>query len=293
MEKNRKGFTLIELLAVIVVLAIIALIATPIILGIIEDTRKDAFLRSVELVISSTDLDVMNKLTDTGHEYKVVDGKISDSSEVTYVIGDKMEENNLNILTNDVPNNEVLENGFVGEASISQENMGVNPISDIEVVSEVQPEVVAENYQSQEVMQPVESSNMSEIVENNNVATVMNQESYNSNSEMLSENMVVEPQAISEEIPTNINNVQEQNSTEAQPVVTEVKVSGTASEEEILRDATKPPVEDLDISRNSIIVLVKRKNKALIPNGNMILREGDTVFLYTQMHLSDVNEIDM
>ena len=52
-------------------------------------------------------------------------------------------------------------------------------------------------------------------------------------------------------------------------------------------------IEDLDISRNSIIVLVKRKNKALIPNGNMILREGDTVFLYTQMHLSDVNEIDM
>lgn len=157
-----------------------------------------------------------------------------------------MEENNLNILTNDVPNNEVLENGFVGETSISQENMGVNPISDIEVVSEGQPEVVAETYQSQEVMQPVESSNMPEIVENNNVATVMNQESYNSNSEMLSENMVVEPQAISEEIPTNINNVQEQNSTEAQPAVTEVKVSGTASEEEILRDATKPPVEVLD-----------------------------------------------
>ena len=34
---NKKGFTLIELLAVIVILAIIALIATPIILGIIND----------------------------------------------------------------------------------------------------------------------------------------------------------------------------------------------------------------------------------------------------------------
>ena len=37
---KKKGFTLIELLAVIVILAIIALIATPIILGIIDDTRK-------------------------------------------------------------------------------------------------------------------------------------------------------------------------------------------------------------------------------------------------------------
>jgi len=39
----RKGFTLIELLAVIVILAIIALIATPIILGIINNAKKEAF----------------------------------------------------------------------------------------------------------------------------------------------------------------------------------------------------------------------------------------------------------
>lgn len=37
---NKKGFTLIELLAVIVILAIIALIATPMILGVIENARK-------------------------------------------------------------------------------------------------------------------------------------------------------------------------------------------------------------------------------------------------------------
>jgi len=39
---NKKGFTLIELLAVIVILAIIALITAPIILGVIENARKDA-----------------------------------------------------------------------------------------------------------------------------------------------------------------------------------------------------------------------------------------------------------
>ena len=49
----KKGFTLIELLAVIVILAIIALIATPIILGIINDARKEANERSIELYASA------------------------------------------------------------------------------------------------------------------------------------------------------------------------------------------------------------------------------------------------
>ena len=41
--RERKGFTLIELLAVIVILALIALIATPIIVGVINDAKKNAF----------------------------------------------------------------------------------------------------------------------------------------------------------------------------------------------------------------------------------------------------------
>ena len=49
----KKGFTLIELLAVIVILAIIALIATPIILGIINDAREKANERSAELYASA------------------------------------------------------------------------------------------------------------------------------------------------------------------------------------------------------------------------------------------------
>ncbi len=42
MKLNKKGFTLIELLAVIVILAIIMLIATPRVLDIIEDARIGA-----------------------------------------------------------------------------------------------------------------------------------------------------------------------------------------------------------------------------------------------------------
>src|SRR5574344_1035581 len=43
-----KGFTLIELLAVIVILAVIALIVTPIVTGIIQSAKDSANARSVE-----------------------------------------------------------------------------------------------------------------------------------------------------------------------------------------------------------------------------------------------------
>lgn len=42
MRENSKGFTLIELLAIIVILAIIALITAPVILNVIEDSRKNS-----------------------------------------------------------------------------------------------------------------------------------------------------------------------------------------------------------------------------------------------------------
>jgi voltage-gated potassium channel len=52
-------------------------------------------------------------------------------------------------------------------------------------------------------------------------------------------------------------------------------------------------IRDLDISRHSIIVMVKRRNKTLIPNGNMILKPGDVLFMYTQLHLSDAKNIEV
>ena len=50
---------------------------------------------------------------------------------------------------------------------------------------------------------------------------------------------------------------------------------------------------DLDISRHSVIVLVKRHGKALIPYGTMLLQEGDTVILYTQTYLANSEELQI
>ena len=43
----KKGFTLIELLAVIIILAVIALIATPIILNVVNNAKESARKSSV------------------------------------------------------------------------------------------------------------------------------------------------------------------------------------------------------------------------------------------------------
>ena len=51
--KNKNGFTLIELLAVIVILALIAVIASPLIIGVIEDARIGAIEASADGAIKS------------------------------------------------------------------------------------------------------------------------------------------------------------------------------------------------------------------------------------------------
>lgn len=56
---------------------------------------------------------------------------------------------------------------------------------------------------------------------------------------------------------------------------------------------TGQKIRDLDISRNSIIVLVKRHKKLLIPSGNMTLQEGDTVILYTQTLMANADDLEI
>ena len=66
MYKTKKGFTLIELIAVLVIMAIIALIATPLVMNIIRKARIAADKRSIDAYGRSIELAIAGYLLDTG-----------------------------------------------------------------------------------------------------------------------------------------------------------------------------------------------------------------------------------
>lgn len=83
---NKKGFTLIELLAVIVVLAIIALIATPVVMNTITEAQKGADLRSVEGYMKAWEAKYYEKWTQTGVKPATADIATTDIASGTEVI---------------------------------------------------------------------------------------------------------------------------------------------------------------------------------------------------------------
>ena len=114
--KNKKGFTLVELLAVIVILAVIALIATPQVLGMIESARKGAAESSTLSYVDSVEKAIVSKTitssrnTNYDGKYTVIGNKLSknDASLDLDLKGDKPDSNSSNEVT--------VEKGIVKEA---------------------------------------------------------------------------------------------------------------------------------------------------------------------------------
>ena len=50
-------------------------------------------------------------------------------------------------------------------------------------------------------------------------------------------------------------------------------------------------IRDLDISRQTLIVIVKRKGRMLIPNGDLTLHQGDRVILYTRTRMAHASSM--
>ena len=66
MVKDKKGFTLIELIAVLVIMAIIALIVTPLVMSIIRKAKISADKRSIDAYGRSIELAIAGYLLDNG-----------------------------------------------------------------------------------------------------------------------------------------------------------------------------------------------------------------------------------
>ena len=91
MKTNSKGFTLIELLAVIVILAVIALIATPLIMGTITKAKKNSavdsaygYMKAVEQAIGEAQVDDPTGAFDIANQTVTVKGN---GNQVTVVKG--------------------------------------------------------------------------------------------------------------------------------------------------------------------------------------------------------------
>lgn len=52
-------------------------------------------------------------------------------------------------------------------------------------------------------------------------------------------------------------------------------------------------IRDLDISRQTLIIMIKRGDKTLIPNGDLVLQEDDKLILFTRRHISNSHDIQI
>ena len=118
----KKGFTLIELLAVIVILAIIALIATPIILNIIKDSKEESNKRSIEMYAKALKNSIGKYQLD-GTKLEINKLKVKENSK-----GKEFENTNLkidyagNVVCNTI---EVYEDGniYLAKCKVNGENV--------------------------------------------------------------------------------------------------------------------------------------------------------------------------
>ena len=112
MKEKNKGFTLVELLAVIVILALIALIATPIILNVINDAKKQAakdsaygYMDAVEKYIVSSELE----------DESIPDGiyRVEDLNKKISVKGSTPDNGNIEIKNKEVKSYDIGIDGYV------------------------------------------------------------------------------------------------------------------------------------------------------------------------------------
>ena len=67
--RKTKGFTLIELLSVIIIIGVIALIVTPVIIGVIRKQEKNTFEESIHGILKAIEIDMADDNFNFPREY--------------------------------------------------------------------------------------------------------------------------------------------------------------------------------------------------------------------------------
>lgn len=128
MKTNRKGFTLIELLAVIVILAVIALIATPLIMGTITKAKKNSavdsaygYMKAVEQAIGEAQVDDPTGAFDIANQTVTVKGN---GNQVTVVKGESNVDIDVNYKGSQPKNGDSLTYDANGRVTSGTLNIG-------------------------------------------------------------------------------------------------------------------------------------------------------------------------
>ncbi len=114
----KNGFTLVELLAVIVILAVLALIATPVVLSIIDDAKESSMLRSAEMYLSGVENAVMRENMNSGGNFRPNECTISNGNMTCGSTNVEVE------VDGEVPSTGsiVFENGKIKEVTLTYES---------------------------------------------------------------------------------------------------------------------------------------------------------------------------
>lgn len=100
----KKGFTLIELLAVIVILALIALIATPIVLKIVDKANGKARSQTANNVLTAAKYFYMESILDENIEYPSTGLEfVCDKETCTATIGATVKDEGISLLSAEEP----------------------------------------------------------------------------------------------------------------------------------------------------------------------------------------------
>ena len=149
----KKGFTLIELLAVIIILAIIALIATPIILNVVEDARISAGKSEAQMIYSGINNYCASSMMEEQLNGKVdicADGvtteEVSQMVNLGNAIVNKVTYSNGKVTELEVEsNNHTFKLCGDGSFAMDDEECGVTP-PDVGLVGDAISETVLEKY---------------------------------------------------------------------------------------------------------------------------------------------------